>query len=307
MDPPLIVTHLKRNSSDVGWEYGVLFDPKIPDKVKCKLCGKEMYGGIFRIKEHIAHQKGNVSSCLFSTKENQDRCKNALKEAKNKKTMKRKHEEAIRSEINIEDASKDSHTGEYIFKYIDNCIEDIGAGKVVQVVTDNATNNVAAAKLLKKKRPNIFWTGCAAHTLDLMLEGVSKLPWFAKVINQAKSLTIFIYAHHKTLFMMRKYKNNKDIVRPGATRFATCFLTLQSLYDKKAQLKSMFGSDEWHECKHSKCVKGKTASDTVMSYAFWNNALVVLKVFTPLVKVLRLADGEKKTFSGFYLWRDIRS
>ncbi|CAN6924660.1 unnamed protein product [Brassica oleracea] len=98
--------------------------------------------------------------------------------------------------------------------------------------------------------------------------------------------------------MMRTY-TKRDIVRPGATRFATCFLTLQSLYEKKGQLKSMFNSDQWHDCKHSKSVKGKTASDTVMSYAFWSSFMVILKVFTPMVKVLRLADGEKIPSLGF--------
>ncbi|CAN7105781.1 unnamed protein product [Brassica rapa subsp. narinosa] len=200
--------------------------------------------------------------------------------------------------LSSKDTSKDSHTGEFIFNYIDQCIEDIGADKIVQVVTDNATNNVAAAKMLKQKRPRIFWTGCAAHTVDLMLEGISKLSGFARIIDQAKAVTIFIYAHHKTLSMMRAYAK-RDIVRPGATRFATCFLTLHSLYEKKAQLKNMFGSDEWHDCKHSKCVKGKNASDIVMSYSFWNSVMVILKVFSPLVKVLRLADGEKVPSLGF--------
>ncbi|KAG7544115.1 hypothetical protein ISN45_Aa07g039810 [Arabidopsis thaliana x Arabidopsis arenosa] len=458
MDAP----QLKRNSDDVGWEYGVLYDPKTPDKVKCKLCGKEMSGGVFRMKEHIGHQRGNVAACPLSTKEDQAKCMNALKEAKHKKTRKRQHDEELRSEVNInkphlddelqeehgtqtaphfqgpmdkfanhinpeaslaartrqqnihdaiskekthvvrqycarwmyessipfnaidnesfrlfcealgqfgpgwvpptqyqlrepllneeqertkkklksleveweeqgcsvmtdawtdmkrrsimnlcvnsrggtcflssKDTSKDSHTGEFIFKYIEKCIGDIGAKKVVQVVTDNATNNVAAARMLKEMRPNIFWTGCAAHTIDLMLEGVSKLPWFAKVISQAKALTVFVYAHHKTLSMMRAHTKKRDIVRPGATRFATCFLTLQSLHEKKSQLMSMFGSDEWHECKHSKCVKGKQASDTVMSFAFWSSVIMVLKVFSPMVKVLRLADGEKKPSMGF--------
>ena len=80
--------------------------------------------------------------------------------------------------------------------------------------------------------------------MDLMLEGISKLPGFANVIEQAKVVTIFVYAHHTTLSMMRTYTKKKDIVRLGATRFATCFLTLQSLYEKKGQLKSMFNSDE---------------------------------------------------------------
>ncbi|ESQ29475.1 hypothetical protein EUTSA_v10023973mg [Eutrema salsugineum] len=453
---------LKWNSHDVGWEYGVLNDPKNPDKVKCLLCGNEFFGGVHRLKLHIAHKKGVVSSCPVSTKADQEKCMKAIDESKEKKNLKRKLEEALRAEVNIKkgnnvdeleeelgtlnaphfqgpmdrfasninpeaslatqkrqesihdaiskekthavrqycsrwvyhaaisfnaidndafklccealgqfgpgwvppsqyqlrepllnedvqrtkeklkvleeewdregcsvmtdswtdmkrrsimnlcvnsrggtcflsskDTSKDSHTGEYIFKYIDGCIEELGATRIVQVVTDNAKNNVAAAKMLKEKRPTIFWSGCAAHTLDLMLEGVSKLQNFDKVISQAKAATIFIYAHHKTLNMMRTYTKKRDIVRPGATRFATCFLTLHSLYEKKAQLKSMFTSDEWHECTHSKALKGKNVFETIMSFGFWNSVMMVLKIFSPLVKVLRLADGEKIPSMGF--------
>ena len=100
---------LKRNSNDVGWEYGVLCDARSLDKVKCKLCGKEFSGGVFRMKEHIAHLKGNVSACLVSSKEDQEKCKKTVLEGKNKKNLKRKHEEALRAEVNI---SKDSGTEE---------------------------------------------------------------------------------------------------------------------------------------------------------------------------------------------------
>ncbi|KAI8535117.1 hypothetical protein RHMOL_Rhmol10G0150200 [Rhododendron molle] len=74
--------------------------------------------------------------------------------------------------LSSKEDSEASHTGVYIFDYIDKFIEDIGVQNVVQVVTDNASNNVAAADLLKIKRPNIFWTSCAAHTINLMLEGI---------------------------------------------------------------------------------------------------------------------------------------
>ncbi|CAF2107293.1 unnamed protein product, partial [Brassica napus] len=76
---------LKRNSNDVGWEYGQLCDPRVPDKVRCRLCGKDFYGGVYRMKEHIGHLKGNVSACPRSSKEDQEKCKNAIMEAKEKK------------------------------------------------------------------------------------------------------------------------------------------------------------------------------------------------------------------------------
>ena len=96
---------LKRNSNDVGWEFGVLCNPKNVDKVKCKLCGKEFSGGIYRMKEHIAHVKGNVSACPVSSKADQEKCKQAILDAKEKKGLKRKHEQELRAEVNINKGS----------------------------------------------------------------------------------------------------------------------------------------------------------------------------------------------------------
>ena len=123
------------------------------------------------------------------------------------------------------------------------------------MVTDNASNNMAAATKMLEKRPHMFWTSCATHTLNLMLQGIGNLPRFKGVIEKAKAFTIFIYAHNKTLALMRKYTKKRDIVRLGVTRFATSFLTLQSLIDKKKDLRIMVASDEWEQCKHSKRVQ----------------------------------------------------
>jgi hypothetical protein len=53
---------LKRNSDDVGWEYGVLIDPNDLNVIKCKLCPCIVKAGIYRLKLHIAGKKGQVRS-----------------------------------------------------------------------------------------------------------------------------------------------------------------------------------------------------------------------------------------------------
>jgi len=50
---------LRRNSDDVGWEYGVLVDANNKDKVKCKLCDKMMQGGIYNKFDY------NMVVCCF--------------------------------------------------------------------------------------------------------------------------------------------------------------------------------------------------------------------------------------------------
>ena len=52
------------------------------------------------------------------------------------------------------------------------------------------------------------------------------------MINNARKITNFIYNHGWLLAQMRKYYVG-DIVRPGATRFATNYIALDSLRKKK--------------------------------------------------------------------------
>jgi hypothetical protein len=171
---------------------------------------------------------------------------------------------------------------------------------VVQVVTDNASNNMAAKNLLYVESPNIFWNSCATHTINLMLEGIENLKKFKGTIDQAKALPIFIYAHHKTLSLMRKFTKNRDIIRPGVTRFASNFLTLQSLHEKKDQLRIMSQSDEWEKLNPvKKTVKGVQATTTLVKPNFWNEVALCLRVFEPLVKVLRMVDGDIKPSMAF--------
>lgn len=131
----------------------------------------------------------------------------------------------------------------------------------------------------------------AAHTVNLMLEDIVKLPMISKYMEKAKAVTMFIYAHEKTLAMMRYHTKERDLVIPGVTRFATTFLTLQSLLEKKTQLKLMFVSDEWESCKDSSYVEGRSSYYTCLSPPFWNGVSRVVKVLEPLVKVLRMLDG----------------
>ncbi|XP_050133114.1 uncharacterized protein LOC126609165 [Malus sylvestris] len=153
---------------------------------------------------------------------------------------------------------------------------------------------MAVANKMMENRPHMFWTSCATHTLNFMLQGVGNLLRFKGVIEKVKVFTIFIYAHRKTLALMRKYTKKRDIVRPKVTRFATSFLTLQSLVDKKKDLRIKVASDEREQCKHSKSIKGKMTYATMVSAYFWNGVSLCLRVFELLFKVLQLVDGDKK-------------
>lgn len=50
----------------------------------------------------------------------------------------------------------------------------------------------------------------------------------------------------------------------------------------------------WEDMSHVKTKKGKDATATVMDANFWKGVLLCIKVFEPLVIVLRLVDGDIK-------------
>ncbi|XP_019166931.1 PREDICTED: uncharacterized protein LOC109162702 [Ipomoea nil] len=88
--------------------------------------------------------------------------------------------------LSSKECSLDSHTSEYTYEFVEHDIQQVRVKNVVQVVTDNASNNMGASKLLKEKRPTIFWTCCATHTINLMLQSIASPPTYKKVLDQAK-------------------------------------------------------------------------------------------------------------------------
>jgi hypothetical protein len=92
---------LKRKSDDVGWEYGSLIDPSNLDKVKCMFCNHVSTGGIYRLKQHVAHVSNAVAKCKKSSQEAKDRCKKSLEEASKKRREKTIRELELRDSVNI--------------------------------------------------------------------------------------------------------------------------------------------------------------------------------------------------------------
>lgn len=166
-------------------------------------------------------------------------------------------------------------------RLVDSCIEEVGEKNVVQVVTNLYSDTIVA------KRPNIFWTHCAASCIDLMLEDIGHIPSIKRTIAKARSLTAFLYGQSDLLDMMRRFTHQRDLVRAGITYYTTCCLNLRSLYDKKIELKTMFISKEWEDSKWSKKAVGKRFYNLVVSNVFWDRVMHVINSFEPVVEVLR--------------------
>jgi hypothetical protein len=203
------------------------------------------------------------------------------------------------------DASDITKTPDKVFKMMDDIVEEIGEENVVQVVTDNAANYKAVGELLMQKRTKLYWTPCAAHCIDLMLEDFEKkIPLHKETIAKGKNITTYIYGRTSLICMLHKFTKNVDLIRPSLTRFATSYLTLGCLNQHQQELIDMFKSNEWKTSKLAKSKDGTIVQKIVLSKLFWKNVLTCLRGALPLVKVLRIVDSEEQPTMG-YLYEEM--
>jgi hypothetical protein len=155
------------------------------------------------------------------------------------------------------DASAYTKDAQLLCELLDGFIREIGKRYVVQVIMNNAANYVVVGRMLMEMYPSLYWSPCATHCIDLILEDMGKLPWIKEIIDSAQSVTkyiyiyIYIYNHTFVLSLMRQFTGNRELVCLAITRFATSFISLQPLLDSMLELQRMFLSNEWVACVYS--------------------------------------------------------
>ncbi|XP_073107332.1 uncharacterized protein [Elaeis guineensis] len=150
------------------------------------------------------------------------------------------------------DASDTSKTADMLYKLFKEIVMSVGFENVVHVVTDNAANYVAAGKKLEQDFPTLFWSPCAAHCLNLIIQDIGKLVSVKNTIAHAADA-----------------------------------------------LRAMVTSREWTTSAYAKDSKGKKLTDDVLNSLFWNECATIVKLTEPLIRVLRIVDGDDRPSMGY--------
>ncbi|KAH1130964.1 hypothetical protein J1N35_002342 [Gossypium stocksii] len=197
------------------------------------------------------------------------------------------------------DASHAVYSADYLFELLKQVIEEVGSENVVQVITNCEEPYLFTGKRLMESFPSLYWAPCLAHCVDLMLQDFSNLEWINEKIEQAKSLTRFIYNQSSVLNMMRKFTSGNDVVEPALTCFATNFSTLKRMADLKLNLQAMVNSQDWLECPYAKKPGGQVMSDIVNNRSFWNSCVLIARITYPLLRVLEVVGSKKRSAMGY--------
>ncbi|XP_057834062.2 uncharacterized protein LOC131044700 [Cryptomeria japonica] len=91
--------------------------------------------------------------------------------------------------LKVVDCEGQVKDGQFIAEILISAIESVGPRNVVQVITDNARNCRAAGLLGEERYDHIFWTPCAVHSLNLMLQRIgTKIKWIRDVYVEAEDI-----------------------------------------------------------------------------------------------------------------------
>lgn len=192
------------------------------------------------------------------------------------------------------DASSLINSPDALYELLKQVVEEVGSKHVLQVITNGEEQYIVAGRKLAETFPTLYWTPCAAHCLDLILEDFAKIEWINETIEQARSITRFIYNNSVVLNMVRRYTFGNDIVEPAATRSATNFTTLSRMVDLKNILQAMVVSQEWIDCSYSKKAGGLRMLDIVSNQSFWSSCVLIVQLTNPLLRVLKMVESKKR-------------
>ncbi|XP_014515271.1 uncharacterized protein LOC106773098 [Vigna radiata var. radiata] len=179
-----------------------------------------------------------------------------------------------------------------LFELLESVVLEVGLENVVQVMTDVSAGYVCAGRLLTARYSFLFWSPCVAYCIDKMLEDIGRQDWVSTVLEDAKTITQYIYSHAWILNIMKKFTGGKELIRPKITTFVTDFLSLRSIVMQEDNLKHMFSHSEWLSSMYSRRPDAQAIKSLLYSDRFWKHGHEAVSVSEPLVKLLRMVDGD---------------
>jgi hypothetical protein len=141
---------------------------------------------------------------------------------------------------------------------------------------------------------------------SLLLEDVGKLAWVAPIISDGHRVVKFITNHQASLAHFRK-KSKLELLKLGATRFASYFIMLQRLLEAKDALQETVIDREykqWVNNVKNKAIRdeSKAVVEKAVDESFWESVTQLTSICEPIISLLRLVDGSAPCVGKVY-WR----
>jgi hypothetical protein len=207
---------------------------------------------------------------------------------------------------------EEQQDGPNIAKDFEYVIEDIGANKVVSVVTDNAAPMKAAWTILQRKYPGLIINGCAAHTINLLVKDICKLDRFGDHLEHARFITSFVKDRNGLSKRFEKIQENlfqegdlpvrRGLISVGETRWYTHHGCVKRVLENQKVLRQLVESNVFERIKETAKVKPKKVlfATLIKNEMFWTALQDVEKILKPTSKIVGLLESNDCTLSDIY-------
>ncbi|XP_059066506.1 uncharacterized protein LOC131857797 [Cryptomeria japonica] len=150
--------------------------------------------------------------------------------------------------------------GPFIANILFETIEQVGPQNVVQMITDNAKNCRAVGLLVEECYKHIFWTPCAVHSLNLMLQKIGKkVEWIKQMYDDAE-IQMFIMNHHMSQAIFRQF-SRLDLLK---TRKVLMLINGGTFMEKYTSTDNSLPSKFYHK-------EANAMTDALANWALDNN------------------------------------
>eukprot|EP00253_Pinus_taeda_P004520 PITA_04520 len=188
-------------------------------------------------------------------------------------------------------------------------IDHIGPYNVIQVITDNAPNCKAARAIIEDKYPNIFWSGCLVHTLNLLMHDVVKnknaqYKWIGDLYKKGKQMIKFITNHTNTHGLFCSH-SRLELLKIAKTRFGSYYLSFKRLLKVRESLAGMVSSPHWQGLKeratNAADKRGfELVEEAALDGQFWTSVRQVLDFTKPIYHMTWFADTDNPMIGEVY-------
>ncbi|CAL5330067.1 unnamed protein product [Camellia sinensis] len=207
--------------------------------------------------------------------------------------------------IKAVDCSGETKDKYFIANLMKEVINEVGPSNVVQVITDNAPNCKAAEQLIEAQFPNILWTPCVVHTLNLALKNIcaakniernevtyEECSWITDIAGDGLMIKNFISNHSMRLAMYNEFVSLK-LLSVAETRFASTIVMLKRLKLIKRGLQAMVISDKWNCYREDDVGKAKFVKEKILDDVWWDCIDYILSFTGLIYDMLRACDTDK--------------
>eukprot|EP00253_Pinus_taeda_P010118 PITA_10118 len=154
--------------------------------------------------------------------------------------------------------------------------------------------------IVEAKYPQVFWTPCIVHSLNLALKSIAfDVLWIGSIIEDARHIRNFVQNHTNALTICKEY-NNLSLLKIVDTWFASSFMMLKMLREVKTALGSMVISEFWSFWRKTDQAASKRVKDTVLDDAWWERVDLIIRIMDPIIFLLRVADIDKPILGEVY-------